>query len=155
MPAVLFCCVMAAFVGLAPRAQEARAEEARAALEPLAIVTASGRHAFEVEVMRTEAGRERGLMFRRAMPQNHGMLFDFDSDGVVNMWMKNTLIPLDMIFIGPTGKVVALIENAEPLSQRVLSSRVPAHAVLEINGGVAARIGVKIGDAVVHADLGK
>ncbi|WP_395696552.1 DUF192 domain-containing protein [Methylocella sp.] len=126
----------------------AAAEPAAAALEPLSISTASGRHAFEVEVMRTEEGRERGLMFRRSIPADHGMLFDFDGERVIDMWMKNTFIPLDMIFIGRAGKVVAVLENTEPMSERILSSRVPALRVLEVNAGTAARIGLEIGDAV-------
>lgn len=133
----------------------AAAEPAAAALEPLSISTASGRHAFEVEVMRTEEGRERGLMFRRSMPADHGMLFDFDGERVIDMWMKNTFIPLDMIFIGHAGKVVAVLENTEPMSERILSSRVPALRVLEVNAGTAARIGLKIGDAVAAPPIAR
>jgi uncharacterized membrane protein (UPF0127 family) len=124
--------------------------EAPAKLEQLDIVTSSGAHPFFVEVMRTEAERERGLMFRRSLPQDRGMLFDFETERPVQMWMKNTYIALDMIFISRTGKVVGLAEDTEPLSERIISSGAPAAGVIEVNAGAAARIGLKIGDRVRH-----
>lgn len=126
------------------------AEEAGAKIENLDIVTASGAHRFLVEVMRTESERERGLMFRRTLAADRGMLFDFQTEKPVQMWMKNTYLPLDMIFISRTGKVVGLAENTEPLSERIISSGAPAYGVLEVNAGAAARIGLKIGDSVGH-----
>src|SRR5205807_1513412 len=84
--------------------------------ERLAIVTASGTHEFSVEVARSGPQRERGLMFRRFLPQERGMLFNFATERPVMMWMKDTYLPLDMIFIGRAGKVVGLAENTEPLS---------------------------------------
>ena len=98
-------------------AEEALAPR-QAGIEKLEIVTANGPHEFSVEVMRSEPQRERGLMFRRYLPQNRGMLFDFGVERPVMMWMKNTYLPLDMIFIGRNGKVVGLAENAEPLSTK-------------------------------------
>ena len=124
-------------------------------LEKLEIVTASGTHEFSVEVMRSGPQRERGLMFRRYLPQDRGMLFDFDVERPVMMWMKNTYLPLDMIFIGHTGKVVGLAENTEPLSEKIIPSGAPAYGVLEVNAGTAARIGLKIGDSVRHPLFGK
>lgn len=129
---------------------EAAGAEAGARLEPLDIVTASGSHPFLVEVMRTEAERERGLMFRRSLPEDHGMLFDFQTARLVQMWMRNTFIPLDMIFISRSGAVVGLVENAEPLSERIISSGAPADGVIEVNAGIAAKIGVRIGDRIRH-----
>jgi uncharacterized membrane protein (UPF0127 family) len=119
-------------------------------LERLEIVTASGTHEFSVEVMRSGLQRERGLMFRRFLPQDRGMLFDFEAERPVMMWMKNTYLPLDIIFIGRAGKVVGLAENTEPLSEKIIPSGAPAYGVLEVNGGTAARIGLKIGDSVRH-----
>ncbi len=119
-------------------------------LERLEIVTASGIHEFSVEVMRSEPQRERGLMFRRFLPQERGMLFDFATERPVMMWMKNTYLPLDMIFIGRAGKVVGLAENTEPLSEKIIPSGAPAYGVLEVNAGTAARIGLRIGDSVRH-----
>jgi len=126
------------------------AETAGGALEPLEIITASGPHRFSVEVMRTEPQRQRGLMFRRSMPQDQGMLFTFETERPVAMWMKNTYLPLDMIFIARTGRVVGLVENTEPLSERIIPSGAPAFGVLEVNAGVAAKLGLKIGDLVRH-----
>ena len=111
---------------------------AASGVETLEIVTASGTHEFSVEVMRSEPQRERGLMFRRYLPQNRGMLFDFGAERPVMMWMKNTYLPLDMIFIGRTGKVVGLAENTEPLSEKIIPSGAPAFGVLEVNAGTVA-----------------
>jgi uncharacterized protein len=129
-------------------AQEALSPAVR--LEALEIVTSSGAHPFSVEVMGTEEERERGLMFRQFLAPERGMLFDFKTERVVLMWMKNTYLPLDMISISRAGKVVAIAENAAPLSEKIISSGVPAFAVLEVNAGTAARIGLRIGDLVRH-----
>jgi uncharacterized membrane protein (UPF0127 family) len=130
------------------RAQAAATSES--ALEPLEIVTASGPHKFMVEVMRDDAQRARGLMYRRFMPQDRGMLFDFKREEPVSMWMKNTYLPLDMVFIDHTGRVVNVAENTEPLSERIIPSGAPAFAVLELNAGAARSIGLKKGDRLRH-----
>jgi uncharacterized protein len=117
-------------------------------LNSLEIVTATGRHAFQVEIVNNDATRERGLMDRRYMAADHGMLFEFDREAPVSFWMKNTYIPLDMIFIAPSGVVTHIAANAEPLSERVIPSGGPCIAVLEVNGGTAASIGLKVGDKV-------
>ena len=119
-------------------------------LEPLQIVTASGSHEFQVEIAADAASRERGLMNRRYMAADHGMLFEFDRDAPVAFWMKNTYIPLDMIFISRAGIVTNVVANAEPLSERVIPSGPPCAAVLELNGGAAAAIGLRVGDKVRH-----
>jgi uncharacterized membrane protein (UPF0127 family) len=120
-------------------------------LEKLAIVTAAGaRQTFEVEVMRNDADRARGLMYRRHMPADRGMLFDFGRDDHVSMWMQNTYIPLDMLFIRRDGTIARIAANAEPLSTRTIPSGEPVLSVLEINGGEAARRGVAPGDRVEH-----
>ena len=126
------------------------------ALEKLVVVTdARGAHPVEhplqVEVMRTDEGRERGLMERRFLPVDRGMLFDFGHEQSVMMWMKNTYIPLDMIFMARNGVVTHIAENAEPLSEAIISSQGPAFAVLEVNGGLARKLGLKPGDVVRHA----
>lgn len=133
-------------------AREQRKEAAiQQGLEPLRMVTASGAHRFQVEVMRTDAERSRGLMFRQSMPQDRGMLFDFKVDAPVTMWMKNTYIPLDMIFIRADGVVHRIEQRTEPLSERTIASGAPVRSVLELNAGVAERIGLKPGDRVEHA----
>ena len=119
-------------------------------LDSLEIVTAAGRHVFQVEIANNDATREHGLMDRRYMAPDHGMLFEFDREEPVSFWMKNTYIPLDMIFIAPSGVVTHIAANAEPLSERVVPSGGPSIAVLELNGGMAASIGLRVGDKVRH-----
>jgi len=125
----------------------ARAEPA---LETLGIVTATGEHDFKVEVVDTPKARARGLMFRKSMPADHGMLFEFKTEGPISMWMKNTYIPLDMVFIGRDGRVVGVAADAEPFSERIIASPEPAYAVLELNAGAARRISLAPGDQVRH-----
>ena len=138
--------LLSLFLVLAPavHAQEA-------ALEPLEIITASGTHRFSVEVMRTDEQRARGLMYRRFMAEDRGMLFDFKREDQVAMWMKNTYLSLDMVFIDKSGKVVNVAENTEPLSERIIPSSGPVLAVLEVNAGTARKIGLKAGDRLRHA----
>ena len=138
-----------AFSSLAPAS--AQGQGGGSALEPLQITTASGRHDFSIEVMRTDEERAKGLMYRRYMAADRGMLFDFKTEQTVNMWMKNTYIPLDMIFISRNGTVTHVAADTEPLSERIISSHGPAFAVLEVNAGIAAKIGLKIGDRVQHS----
>jgi uncharacterized protein len=118
--------------------------------DSLEIVTSTGPHAFQIEIANNDATRERGLMDRRYMAADHGMLFEFDREAPVAFWMKNTYIPLDMVFIAPSGVVTHIVANAEPLSERVIPSGGPCIAVLELNGGTAASIGLKVGDKVHH-----
>ncbi len=119
-------------------------------LEPLTLVTSSGRHEFRVEVARNDADRARGLMHRRTLPADRGMLFDFERVGPVSMWMENTFISLDMIFIRADGTVARVAENTEPLSQRIIPSGEPVLAVLEVIAGTSKRIGLRAGDRVEH-----
>ncbi len=114
------------------------------------IVTSTGEHDIKVEVADTPMTRARGLMHRKSMPADRGMLFDFKVEGPVSMWMKNTYIPLDMVFIGRDGRVVGVAADAEPLSERIISSPAPAYAVLELNAGAARRISLAPGDQVRH-----
>ena len=148
--AFLGLCATLVFLCVSRAALAIHAPPPQGNLERLEIVTASGTHEFSVEVMRSGPQRERGLMFRRFLPQERGMLFDFATERPVMMWMKNTYLPLDMIFIGRAGKVVGLAENTEPLSEEIIPSGAPAYAVLEVNAGTAARIGLRIGDSVRH-----
>lgn len=119
-------------------------------LESLAIVSGGQRHSFQVEVMRTPDQRARGLMYRNYMPPDRGMLFDFAHSEPVAMWMQNTYIPLDMLFIRADGTVARIAENTEPLSTRTIPSGEPVLSVLEVNGGTAAKLGIKPGDKVEH-----
>lgn len=125
------------------------------ALEKLVIQTASGPRSFDVEVMRTDEERAKGLMNRRYLPAERGMLFDFKSEQPVAMWMMNTYIPLDMIFIRKDGTIARIAEMTEPLSTRTIASGENILAVLEINGGVSAKLGIRAGDRVEHTLFGK
>ncbi len=118
--------------------------------EPLTIATRAGPQRFDVEVMRNDADRARGLMFRRSMAPNRGMLFDFERVEPVAMWMKNTYLPLDMLFIRPDGTVARIAADTEPLSTATILSGEPVLAVLELNAGTAARLGIRAGDRVEH-----
>lgn len=121
------------------------------AQSPLRVVTASGRvHAFTVELAETADQLTQGLMFRQHLKADAGMLFHFGRPRPVSMWMKNTLIPLDMVFIDQTGRVVGIHPRAVPHSEAVISSPAPVLSVLELNGGTAARLGLKAGDQVEH-----
>lgn len=119
-------------------------------LEPLTIVSGSARHAFSVEVARTPDTRARGLMHRRYMPDDRGMLFDFERVDQVAMWMQNTFISLDMLFIRSDGTIARIEERTEPLSTRIVASGEPVLSVLELNGGMVAKLGVKPGDRIEH-----
>ena len=149
--AVAVALALGALAPAAAHAQAAPQVTAEAALEPLRIVTAGGARDFNVEVMRDDQQRARGLMYRRSLPANQGMLFDFKVEQPVMMWMKNTYISLDMIFIARNGAIVSIAENTEPLSERTIPSGGPAWAVLEVNGGIAAKLGIRKGDRVEHA----
>jgi uncharacterized protein len=122
---------------------------ARAAeLQTLEIASKSGVHAFQVEMAITPEEKERGLMFRRELPEGQGMLFDFQTDQPVAFWMKNTYIPLDMLFIRSDGRIARIAENTEPLSERNIPSGAPVRAVLEVIGGTAKKLGIAPGDRV-------
>jgi uncharacterized membrane protein (UPF0127 family) len=123
-------------------------------LEPLTIVSANGRHTLSVEVARTDAERAQGLMFRRSLAPDRGMLFDFERVEPVTMWMKNTYLPLDMLFIRQDGTIARIAQDTEPLSTRTIPSSEPVLAVLELNGGTAARLGIRPGDRVQHPLFG-
>jgi len=114
------------------------------------LVTATGRHPIDVEIADTPETREIGLMNRDQMDADSGMLFDFDVSRDVTMWMKNTLIPLDMLFMDHRGVVVRIAANAQPLSLSLIPSNAPVQYVLELNGGTAARYGAKVGDHLEH-----
>ena len=117
-------------------------------VETLDIVTARGVFHFKVEVADTFAARETGLMNRKSLATDRGMLFDFKSAQYVGFWMKNTLIPLDMLFISRDGKIASIAQNAVPMSEAAIPSGAPVLAVLELAGGRAAQIGALPGDHV-------
>jgi uncharacterized protein len=104
---------------------------------------------FLVNIAKTDKERERGLMMVEKLPENYGMIFEFTNEQMVYMWMKNTKIPLDMIFINQGGGIINIKHNAQPESLEIISSINPIVRVLEINGGLAEKLGIEIGDLVV------
>jgi uncharacterized protein len=132
---------LCAFTGLSARA---------ANLQTLEIATKSGVQVFSVEVATTDAEKTTGLMYRKELADGKGMLFDFSPEQQVSMWMKNTYIPLDMIFIRSDGRILRIAENTEPLSTKIIPSGGLAKAVLEVIGGTAQKYGIAPGDQVAH-----
>lgn len=121
----------------------------------LVVTGGDGRtHRFEVEVASSPAEQALGLMHRAAVPEGTGMLFDFGTPRLVSMWMKDTLVPLDMLFIDKAGRVVKVAARTVPLSLDVIDSGMPVRAVLELAGGTAARLGIGPGAVVAHQAFG-
>jgi uncharacterized membrane protein (UPF0127 family) len=116
-----------------------------AAAASVVIETDQGQHTFTVELARTEEQRERGLMFRKYLGADAGMLFLFEHSAPQTFWMKNTFIPLDMIFISTDRQIVGIVANAEPQTLTGRGVREPSQYVLEINGGRAAELGIRVG----------
>lgn len=121
-----------------------------ASIQPLEIVTKNGVHVFSVEMATTDKERETGLMYRKELPDGKGMLFDFSPEQQISMWMKNTYIPLDMIFIRADGRILRIAENTEPHSLAIISSGGLAKGVLEVIAGTAQKYGIAPGDRVAH-----
>lgn len=137
---------LAAVLALASLRGVAHAAE----FQPLEIVTKSGVKMFSVELATTEKERETGLMYRKELADGRGMLFDFTPEQDISMWMKNTFLSLDMIFINGDGRVLRIAENTEPQSLKIISSGGPAKGVLEVIAGTARKYGIVPGDQVVH-----
>ncbi|MEH2546904.1 uncharacterized membrane protein (UPF0127 family) [Bradyrhizobium sp. AZCC 2262] len=121
-----------------------------ASVQPLEIATKSGVRVFSVEMATTEEEKTTGLMYRKELPDGKGMLFDFSPEQQISMWMKNTYISLDMIFIRADGRILRIAENTEPLSTRIISSGGLAKGVLEVIAGTAQKYGIQPGDRVAH-----
>ena len=117
----------------------------------LEIETQSGtRHTFRIELAETDPLRQRGLMFRNEMAPDAGMLFTYKRDRVISMWMANTYLPLDILFIESDGRISRIAESTIPLSRESISSRKRARGVLELNAGTVRRLGLSVGDRVIH-----
>lgn len=116
----------------------------------LSVHGANGERQFAVWLATTPAQQRQGLMFVRDLAPDRGMLFVHDRPVIATMWMKNTYIPLDMLFIDERGRIVRLLTNTKPFSLDVLNSRQPVRAVLELKGGEAERQGLRVGDIVIH-----
>jgi uncharacterized protein len=120
----------------------------------LTIETAKGERSFSIEIAGTPAERERGLMHRETMADDHGMLFVFEDERQVGFWMKNTVMPLDLLFIGHDGMIKAVLPG-EPFSEAVITPGVPVRFVLELKAGTAAAAGIAPGDKVGHSAISR
>jgi uncharacterized membrane protein (UPF0127 family) len=144
--ALIFIAVVLTWLPTAPLPAGAQ----QLATSEVVIVSGGDRHKFKVEMAATPAERERGLMFRQQLDADSGMLFDFKVAQEVAFWMKNTFIPLDMLFIAPDGRIVRITKRTIPKSLTANASGAPVRAVLEVNGGTTSRLGIQPGDRVVH-----
>jgi len=136
--------LVAVAAGLAASPPTARSAEQQI----LEIASKTGVHVFSVELAVTDEERARGLMYRRSVPQSYGMLFDFKRDQEVTMWMRNTYVSLDMIFIQSDGRIRRIAENTETESDKIIPSGGQVRAVLEVAAGTARKLGIEPGDRV-------
>lgn len=151
MPRLVAVLILA--LGLLPTSAWAQSADDRPdfAVGDLSIETESGiRHDFRIEIARTAAERGYGLMFVREMESDRGMLFDYGREQRVSMWMRNTYIPLDMLFIEKDGRIESIIERAQPHTRTARASKGRVRAVLELKGGTVDRLGIEAGDRVLH-----
>jgi uncharacterized membrane protein (UPF0127 family) len=118
--------------------------------QKLVLETASGKHHYTLEIAATEPQQQCGLMFRKTMKANHGMVFPMNPPRRATFWMENTVLPLDLIFVGPDERVLSIAVNAKPFSRDILDAGGLTSAVIELNAGEAARIGLQAGDRVVR-----
>jgi uncharacterized membrane protein (UPF0127 family) len=139
-----FSCIALILLGLFVAGGPGRS----AGQQTIEIASKSGVHMFSVEIADNDAEREKGLMYRKELPEGRGMLFDFHREQDVSFWMQNTYIPLDMLFIRADGSILRIAENTEPLSTRLIPSGGPVRAVLEVIGGTTRKLGIAPGDRV-------
>ena len=145
----LLAAVLAVFAIMAGSAVRA------ASFSTLEIATKTGVQIFSVEMATTEDEKQKGLMYRRELADDKGMLFDFSPEQQISMWMKNTYISLDMIFIRSDGRILRIAENTEPESTAIISSGGLVRGVLEVPAGTAKKYGIAPGDRVSHPLFGK
>jgi len=156
--ALLLCAFAAPLIGaswtLFIGASTARAEPVRFERSELVVASGAAQHRFRIELAVTPEQRARGLQHRPFLAEDAGMLFVYEGPGPISMWMLNTLIPLDMIFIGADGRIVNIAERTTPKSLESILSAGPAVGVLEVLGGTAGRLGIRAGDRILHPLLG-
>jgi uncharacterized membrane protein (UPF0127 family) len=147
--AALLALVLAALVHLTPGLADGRAQVLPVDPAPLVAATSAGERSFTIEVADDVGERSAGLMFREAMADDHGMLFVFERTQPVSFWMKNTPMPLDLIFVAEDGTVRA-VRRGEPMSEAVVSAGEPVRFVLELKAGTAAKMGIARGTVLRH-----
>ena len=150
MPRLMTFLIVLIAISAAPLTSTAYAA-AKMRVETVVIKTATGEYSFEAEIADTPQHKSQGLMRRPLMDADRGMLFDNGDDREMNMWMKNTILALDMIFITKDGTVARIAKNTVPFSETIIPSGQPVRGVLELNAGIADKIGLKPGDKVEHA----
>jgi uncharacterized membrane protein (UPF0127 family) len=155
LPAAIAAMMLLPPGAMAQGSQDKAAAQSAAETQELVIATKGGERRLSVEIADNDPERSKGLMFRRSMPDDSGMLFDFVTDRPVSMWMKNTYIPLDMLFIGSDGVIGSIAQRTTPLSERTISSNGPVRYVLEINGGLSDKLGIRPGDRVAAPAIGR
>lgn len=143
-------CLVLALGGVAVAQPQRSEQRITFPVSELTIDSGGKRHRFNVELADTDERRTLGLMYRTTMAADAGMLFDFKADRPVSMWMRNTRLPLDMLFITRDGRVLNIAQRAVPFTEHSISSDGPVRAVLELNGGTTERLGIKPGDRVIH-----
>lgn len=135
----------------APNFARADENQTKFAADTLVIQTTNGDKKYNIELAISETEQEYGLMYRKELPENSGMLFIANPPLVMKMWMKNTLIPLDMLFIDKSGKIIYIAESTKPNSLDIISAgEIKSKAVLEISGGQAEKQNIKIGDKIIY-----
>jgi uncharacterized membrane protein (UPF0127 family) len=139
----IFAFVVLGFMALAGQARAADQHV-------LEIASKTGVHTFAVEMAVNDAERQKGLMYRKELPEGQGMLFDFQHEQETSFWMENTYISLDIIFIRADGRILRIAENTEPLSQKLIPSGGPIRGVLEVIAGTTRKLGIAVGDKVAH-----
>ena len=151
LAALFVCAGLAVFYVSDGRLSPSPAVQPSLETEPLQIVTKSGVRSFQVEIARSPEEQRTGLMFRTSLADDAGMLFLHEAPQELNMWMRNTYIPLDMVFIRGDGTIHRIEANTQPMSEEIISSEGDVTAVLEIPGGASSRLGIVPGDKVRHS----
>ena len=143
---IYFAWLVVSILGLAG----AEAEDIAFETSEIWVESGLSQYHFFVEIAETRSQRQRGLLFRPDLPQNTGMLFDFGEETQLSMWMKNTFIPLDMLFVNRKGAIHRIVENTTPLSLKTIPAGAPTMVVIEFNAGVTRRLGIRPGDRIIH-----
>ncbi|APY14626.1 DUF192 domain-containing protein [Brucella sp. 10RB9214] len=147
----IFLALAFMFVAFVARADEAQPMRLPVDKEQLTFITSTGNKInFALEVADTDEARVRGLMWRTDFPKDRAMIFILGEMRRIVMWMQNTPLPLDMVFLDDKGRVVAIHENAVPFSENLISSEVPAAYAIELLAGTVKRTGIKVGDRAIH-----
>ena len=153
MPALkcLFCLIFLAFACTSSFGQQPH--KFRVDTNALMVVAPNQTIRFDVEIARSDSQRMAGLMYRTHFPKNRAMLFKFDRSQIIRMWMLNTPLPLDMLFLSETGEIVAITEKTTPYSRNIITSRVPATYAVELNAGVVENKKIRMGYKVIHPTI--